>query len=442
MKKVITYGTYDFLHYGHINLLKNAKALGDYLIVGITSEEFDLYRGKIDVRQPLVERIQAVKDTGIADEIIVEEYEGQKIADIIKYDVDIFTVGSDWVGKFDYLNEFCEVIYLPRTEGVSSTQIRRESNDILRMGMIGNRNPMERFMGECNNVNGVEVTGIYSDDKALSEEIAERNDSKAFDSVEDLYDSCNAVYIVDRIDRRRDLIIDALEHRKHVMCEGPLFLRVRDAEECIDLAKKNELVLFNAIKTKYFPGYKHLQLLIKSGKVGEVKDIDVAFSQRPEGINRDEIGRYDGSLYDMAGFIFLPIFQILGSDFEMTELYSNFNTEGADLFTRGVLKFENAVASFKTGLGVKTEGQMIITGTEGYVYVPAPWWKTDYFEVRYEDLRDTKKYFWQYQGEGFKYEVIDFARRITSGNSKDGHANSIAIARVLEQFERGDVKTI
>ena len=124
MKKVITYGTYDFLHQGHINVLNNAKALGDYLIVGVTSDEYDRSRGKLDVWQSLPERIAAVQATGIADEIIVEEYEGQKISDIQKYDVDVFTVGSDWVGKFDYLNEFCEVVYLPRTEGVSSTQIR------------------------------------------------------------------------------------------------------------------------------------------------------------------------------------------------------------------------------------------------------------------------------------------------------------------------------
>ena len=120
MVKVITYGTYDLLHFGHINLLKNAKALGDYLIVGITADEFDMRRGKLNVKQSLLERAQAVKETGLADQIIIEEYEGQKIDDIKKYGVDIFTVGSDWVGKFDYLNEFCKVVYLPRTDGVSS----------------------------------------------------------------------------------------------------------------------------------------------------------------------------------------------------------------------------------------------------------------------------------------------------------------------------------
>ena len=130
MIKVITYGTYDLLHYGHIRLLERAKALGDYLIVGVTADDFDKTRGKINVQQSLMERVEAVRATGIADEIIIEEYEGQKIDDIRKYDVDIFTVGSDWAGYFDYLNEFCKVVYLDRTQGVSSSEIRQQKRAV------------------------------------------------------------------------------------------------------------------------------------------------------------------------------------------------------------------------------------------------------------------------------------------------------------------------
>ena len=136
MKKVITYGTFDLLHYGHIRLLERAKKLGDYLIVGVTSNDFDKRRGKINVQQSLMERIANIKATGLADEIIVEEYEGQKIDDIISYGVDIFAIGSDWFGKFDYLKEYCEVVYLDRTEGISSTEIRSENSSI-KLGIIG-----------------------------------------------------------------------------------------------------------------------------------------------------------------------------------------------------------------------------------------------------------------------------------------------------------------
>ena len=124
MKTVITYGTFDLLHYGHIRLLERAKKLGDHLIVGVTTEEFDKKRGKTNVVQSLEERKENIRKLNIADEIIEESYEGQKVDDIKKYQVDIFTAGSDWVGKFDYLEEYCIVTYLPRTVGISSTGLR------------------------------------------------------------------------------------------------------------------------------------------------------------------------------------------------------------------------------------------------------------------------------------------------------------------------------
>src|SRR5574344_1539628 len=163
MVKVITYGTYDLLHYGHIKLLKRAKALGDYLIVGVTADDFDKVRGKINVQQSLMERIEAVMDTGLADEIIVEEYEGQKIDDIKRYGVDIFTVGSDWKGKFDYLNEYCKVVYLDRTEGISSSELRAEKRE-LRLGLVGNSTLINKYEQECHFVNGISVSGVCTTD--------------------------------------------------------------------------------------------------------------------------------------------------------------------------------------------------------------------------------------------------------------------------------------
>ena len=124
MIKVITYGTYDLFHEGHYRLLQRAKQLGDYLIVGVTTEEYDRTRGKLNVIDSLMTRIENVKKTGFADEIIIEESAGQKFRDIQKYKVDIFTVGSDWTGQFDYLKDYCEVIYLERTKNISSTMLR------------------------------------------------------------------------------------------------------------------------------------------------------------------------------------------------------------------------------------------------------------------------------------------------------------------------------
>ena len=96
MKTVITYGTFDLLHQGHLNLLKRAKKLGDYLIVGVTTDSFDVNRGKLNVQQSVMDRVKAIQDTGLADKIILEEYEGQKVDDVKKYQVDVFAIGSDW----------------------------------------------------------------------------------------------------------------------------------------------------------------------------------------------------------------------------------------------------------------------------------------------------------------------------------------------------------
>ena len=116
MKKVITYGSFDLFHEGHFRLLERAKKLGDYLIVGVTTEQYDESRGKLNIIDSLSERIENVRRTGLADEIIVEDHVGQKVEDVQKYGIDVFTVGSDWAGAFDYLKEYCEVVYLERTK--------------------------------------------------------------------------------------------------------------------------------------------------------------------------------------------------------------------------------------------------------------------------------------------------------------------------------------
>lgn len=137
MRKVITYGTYDLLHQSQINLLNRAKKLGASPIVGVTNDNFDRDRRKLNVPNNVLERIEAVKTTGYADKSIIEDYVGQKIDDIQKHDVDIFAIGSDWEGKFDYLNELCQVVYLPRTQGISSTMLRNESQETINIGIIG-----------------------------------------------------------------------------------------------------------------------------------------------------------------------------------------------------------------------------------------------------------------------------------------------------------------
>ena len=125
MKKVITYGTYDLLHVGHINLLRRARELGDYLIVVVSSDEFNAIKGKksyysFEDRKKILEAIRYV------DEVLPEYTWEQKIDDVVNNKVDVFVMGDDWTGKFDFLKEYCEVVYLPRTEGISTTKIKQD----------------------------------------------------------------------------------------------------------------------------------------------------------------------------------------------------------------------------------------------------------------------------------------------------------------------------
>lgn len=125
MKKVITYGTFDLLHHGHIELLRRAKALGDYLIVAVSTDEFNEGKGK-RCAYPFEERATILRAIKYVDEVIPETTWEQKISDVQEYDVSIFVIGDDWEGQFDFLKTYCEVVYLPRTDGVSTTQIKTQ----------------------------------------------------------------------------------------------------------------------------------------------------------------------------------------------------------------------------------------------------------------------------------------------------------------------------
>ncbi len=416
MVKVITYGTYDLLHYGHIRLLERAKALGDYLIVGITSDDYDKSRGKINNQQSLMERIAAVKATGLADEIIVEEYEGQKIDDIRRYNVDIFTVGSDWVGKFDYLNEYCKVIYLPRTEGVSSSQIRAEKRR-LAIGTLGNESLCRKFVREMQFVNGVEY-------KACDES----------------FDGVDAVYVATHPKRHYDDVKRALKSGKHVICESPVALSAVQFEELTELAHEKNLVLVDAIKTAYSTAYARLLVVAKSGRIGDIVSVDTVCTSLADGAGEAgaDLSEKQNSICAWGPTAMLPIFQLLGTKYKYDTIVTKLLDKkiNYDGFTKVDFVYDKSVASLKVAKAAKAEGELIITGTKGYIYVPSPWWKTDYFEVRFEDPAENKRHFYQLDGEGIRYEIVAFAKAVESGkgNYYISEETSRAIVHVIEEF--------
>lgn len=440
MKKVITYGTYDLLHEGHINILRRAKELGDYLIVGVTSDSFDKGRGKLNVHNNVLERVEAVRKTGYADEIVIEDYLGQKIDDIQRYDVDIFAIGSDWEGTFDYLNEYCKVVYLPRTEGISSTMLREKDQDTFQVGIIGSGRIAKRFIPESKVVSGVEVVAVYNPDSEQAKAFAADFDISTYsDSLNAFLDKVDAVYIASPHHTHYDYAKSALNAGKHVLCEVPITLTEAESKELYALAEKNNLVLLEATKTAFCPSFNHLITLVKSGIIGDVVDVKSSLSKIVASPSRElDPMQSGGAMNEHASITLLPIIKILGLDYSTFDFHSKIEN-GVDIYTKVVLNYPHATASATLGIGVKTEGNLVISGTKGYIYVPAPWWLTSFFEVRYEDQTKNKKYFYSYDGEGLRYEIQEFISMIVNGRKssyKLRRRESMAISQIIENFHK------
>lgn len=439
MKKVITYGTYDLFHQGHYNLLKRAKALGDYLIVGVTSEHFDEARGKVNVVDSVLERVENVRKTGFADEIIIEDHIGQKIEDIQKYDVDIFTLGSDWEGEFDYLNKFCEVVYLERTPDVSSTMIRKDKFKIVRVGIVGTGRIAPRFVNEAKYVSGIDIVCAYNPEMESGKRFQRKcdiecltGDYKAF------LDKVDAVYIASPNETHYDYAKRALEHGKHVLCEKPIAFTKAESEGLYQLARDKKLILLEAVKTAYCPGFQQLINVAQSGKIGEIRDVEATFTRLADSNARErKDAAYGGAFLEFGSYTLLPIFKLLGTDYKDVHFRTMKDENGVDIYTKVYLDYGHAIATAKNGVAIKSEGQLVISGTQGYILAESPWWLTKKFVVRYENPNQIETYEPTFNGDGLRYEISEFVCQI-NGYSKRGYKmteeEAVAMAEITEKY--------
>lgn len=196
-----------------------------------------------------------------------------------------------------------------------------------------------------------------------------------------------------------------------------------------------------ALKTAYTPAFSHLFSMLKSRIIGDIVEVNASVTtltdENSDKLNSKHLG---GSMSENACFPLLPIFKFLGTEFRDVSFYSKMKNN-VDMFTKVIFRFDHAVASFQVGLGVKTEGAMTIAGTKGYVYVPAPWWKTDYFEIRYEDQNQNKKYFYPFVEEGLRYEIKDFVTAVLSKGyyyNKISKKENLMMAQVQEMYIKGE----
>ncbi len=426
-------------HEGHRRLLERAKQLGDYLIVGVTTDHYDESRGKLNVIEPHLARCLGVEKSGYADKVITEDHTGQKLEDIIKYGVDIFAIGSDWMGDFDYLKQYCEVVYLDRTHNISSTSIRANKYPLIRVGIVGSGRITARFFSESRYVSGIEVTSVFNPRIESAKQFAKAHFIGYHDNFDEFLQNVDAVYIASPHETHYQYIIRSLKAKKHVLCEKPMVLSRAQAQHSFDLAEEEGCVLMEAIKIAYAPGFVKLMGIVRSGVIGNVRDVEACFTKIPYSQMLRELTdeEYGGSFTELASYNLMAITKLMGTEYKDVRFDSILAENGIDIYTKANFIFQNGFATSKTGLGIKSDGQLLISGTDGYILAKSPWWLMKEFEVCFEDTRKNQKHPVNFQASGLRYELAEFVAKING--YKEGvdrlHQNeSIAIAGVMEKY--------
>jgi len=336
----------------------------------------------------------------------------------------------------------------------------------MKLGIIGTGRIAQRFMQETKYVDGIEVVSVYNPHKESAERYAEKwgleafydanasgrqdsgseaagknttsalgcNDSAKLEGLQDFLKSVDAVYIATPHGTHTDYIRAALTHGKHVLCEKPMTLSGKEASELYELAETNKLVLMEGIKTAYCPGYKRLMDVAKSGIIGDIAYVESCFTKLESPDSRELTDTVTGgSFTELGTYVMLPVLSLFG-----TEATINFQSilreDNIDIFTKcNVLYDDGKLATATCGLGVKSEGRLVVSGTKGYILVPAPWWKTSKFEVHFESAADVRYYEEQFEGDGLRYELKEFVgqvqlvKELRLGQEKNGNSSDLNI---------------
>ena len=433
MKRVITYGTFDLFHKGHYNIIKRAKALGDYLIVGVTSESFDIERGKLNVRDSLIKRIENVRRTGLADEIIIEEYQGQKVNDIIKYDIDVLVVGSDWRGKFDYLKNYCDVVYLERTKNISSTKLRSEGV-IFNMGIVTDDIRDNDFVEESKYVSGVHVERVFSEDHETAQRFCDKYElGSCWNSYDEFLADVDIVYIKTLLNRRAEYIERALKKGKYVISDSPMTLSSEKLRYLFQVARENNVVLIERTTLVYLRAFNQLVWLVHSNLVGDLVSVKCAISQ-----DDFEGGR---TFNETVCTAICAVLKLLGKKCQDINTNAVRNQEGRFVYDMISMKYAGALATIEIGTTVDIENELVIIGSNGRVTIPNDWRNTGYFEANISGKEFLKRYSFNFEGNGFRYllqELMIMIRDKRTECTRLFYDESVKIIEILETINRKD----
>lgn len=310
---------------------------------------------------------------------------------------------------------------------------------MLKFGIIGTGRIANRFVStvQAEQIN-INIACIYNPRITSANTFATKYGIEdCTDDLDSFFEQVDCVYIASPHETHYEYVIKALEHGIHVLCEKPVALQENQARSLYNLAKEKNLVLLEAIKTAYCEGFNKLCEIVKSGMIGDVVDVEAAFTRlTDEALREFQNVKYGGSVLEFGSYVLLPIIRIMGKDYEDITVHSVKADTGVDVYTKLYFKYPKGMATAKVGLGVKSEGQLIISGTKGYILATAPWWMTKHFEVRYEDPNKVDSYDYEYKGSGLQYEIKEFVNRIMDSDCKYrvSEQESIAIASVIEKF--------
>lgn len=400
MRTVITYGTFDLFHRGHYNILKRAKEEGDYLIVAVTGEKYDNERGKLSVQDSLATRIKNVSDTGFADKIIVEEYLGQKISDIIKYHVDVLVIGSDWKGKFDHLSKYCEVKYLERTKDISSTQLREETLNIFNVGIATDDIFDNGTILDMKVVSGIHVDNVYAADSQLAKDFCEKYElNKGYTDLEEFLDNSDIVYVKTKVGHRAEMVRKAIEAGKHVITDVPYTLDTAEDVELKKMAEKKGVILIENVSMLYQHAFMQLLWMARGNLIGDMLNLRcvISKSQFTEGSDYD--------LKDVAFYPLCAVMKILGADFNKVNCKKVLDENGDVSHSFIGFEFDNSVASVEIYMDVSVNDGLSIIGSDGSIFVPDDWWHIGYFKMKQTHETKAKRYSSNFDGNGFRYLV-------------------------------------
>lgn len=288
---------------------------------------------------------------------------------------------------------------------------------MIRIGIIGTGRIAQRFWSEAQVVPYVQVTAIYNPRISSAVYFAERlaidaTEVLLTDKIEDFLSKTDAAYIAAPHEQHYAYAKLFLQAGKHVICEKPFTLSGEQAAELYTLACSNRLICMEAIKTAYCPGFQGILELLEQGVIGRVYDVEACFTKIHTAAGRELWGEAGGSFVELGSYPLFPIAKILGTESEESYIWSLDSAVGTDSYTKEVISYKNASGTVKTGLGVKSEGEMIISGEKGYILVQAPWWLTKHVEVRHENPNQIEVYEFPFEGAGLRYEIMSFAKRI------------------------------